>query len=664
MRSFRRHLASAVLVAFAAAQRVRAQEEGASEGVFGARAEAEAPVASTNPLDETAAGTVASARDRAAAGTPLHELLEEVPGTHVAQTGGQGAFAAVALRGAALAQTTYLLGDLPLSGPDTGALDLSLFPLGAFEGVEVYRGGAPAWLGAGAIGGVVRLLPRAARRSSLGLTLTGGSFGSWRMVADSAVSRGPLSLVGSVGLDGAENDYPYRFDNATLFDPSDDDERRRRNAQTLGAHGLVHLRAEVGEEGRLDAVVLGVSRRGGAPGPGASSALKASLSRARLLGNVGYVQRFARGRLQLAAGGGVERRRFLDRFGEIGLGFQDTDDRIGDVALRAAGELTVARWLDLTVVGVARWDSYRPENLLGREAGDSTRWTLSGTTELRAHGKLGRWRFALRPSVRVEHARTEALGLRHNIEQRYASELTRPTGRLGVLLAPHHAVSFVGSIASGSRFPSIWELFGDRAAIEPSPDLKPERGRSADVGVVARGAAGALSATLELRWFRLDMAHFIRPRPLSQETVKYENAEGAQVRGLEAGSQGRVGEYLRWVGTLTWIRSEHLGSELNWRPRLRAMGRVELRSGPLGPFRDLVAFTALVHRGRYYDDPANLVSVRGASWLSAGVRADLDWGLSMLFTARDLFDRRGQDYVGYPLPGRRYAFSIRWRMEL
>lgn len=654
-----RHLLVALALT-ASVVTARAQDEAA----FGARAEAEAPAASTNPLDATAAGTETSARDRAAAGTPLRELLEEVPGTHVAQTGGQGAFASVSLRGASLGQTTFLLGDLPLAGPDTGALDLSLFPLEAFEGIEVYRGGAPAWLGAGAIGGVVRLLPRAAGADALGLSLTAGSFGSWHLVADSAVRRGPLRVVGSVGVDGADNDYPYRFDNATVFDPTDDDERRRRNAQTLGAHGLVHLQRDVGEGGRLDAVVLGVSRTGGAPGPGASSALHASLSRVRLLGNVGYVQRFDRGRLQVAAGGGVERRRFLDRFGEIGLGLQDTDDRIGDVTLRIAGEVALARWLDLTAVGVGRWDTYRPENLLGREAGDSSRWTLAGTTELHAHGKLGAWRVGVRPSLRIEHARTEAMGLRHNLEQRYASTLTRPTGRIGALLAPHHAVSFVASVASGSRFPAVWELFGDRAAIEPSPDLRPERGRSVDAGLVVRGRRGPVAATLEARWFRLGMARFIRPRPLSQETVKYENAEGARAQGLELGGRGGLGAHLRWVGALTWTRTRHEGNELNWRPRLRAMARVEVRSGARGLLQDLVVFASVVHRGRYFDDPANLVAVPAANWLSAGARVDLGWGLSLLFTARDLLDRRGQDYVGYPLPGRRYAFSIRWRTEL
>ncbi len=658
MSALSHRLSFALVIALWAAT-VRAQEEVA----FGATAEVEASAASTNPLDETAAGTEASARGRAAAGTPLRELLDEVPGTHVAQTGGQGAFASVALRGASFGQTTYLLGDLPLSGPDTGALDLSLFPLEAFEGLEVYRGGAPAWLGAGAIGGVVRLVPRRAGADAMGLSLTAGSFGSWHLVADSAVRRGPLNVVGSVGLDGAANDYPYRFDNATVFDSSDDDERRRRNAETLGAHGLVHLRREVGQRGQLDAVVLGLSRTGGAPGPGASSALRASLSRVRLLGNVGYVQRFDHGRLQVTAGGGVERRRFLDRFGEIGLGFQDTDDRIGDVTLRVAGETELARWLDLTVVGVGRWDSYRPENLLGREAGDSTRWTISGTTELHAHGRLGGWRFGLRPSLRIEHARTEALGLRHNLEQRYASVLTRPTGRIGALVAPHRAVSFVGSLASGSRFPAVWELFGNRAAIEPSPGLRPERGRSVDVGVVLRGRRGLWRGRFEARWFRLDMMRFIRPRPLSQETVKYENAEGARAQGLELGSRGTVGEWFRWVGALTWTRTRHQGNDLNWRPRFRAMVRAEVHSGALGPVRDLVMFASVVHRGRYFDDPANLVSVPAATWLNAGARVDLGWGVSLLFTARDLFDRRGQDYVGYPLPGRRFAFSIRWRTE-
>ncbi|MEM9073512.1 MAG: TonB-dependent receptor [Myxococcota bacterium] len=630
-----------------------------AQAPFGAVAEVEAPLAATNPLDPTASGSEAERRDD----TSVADLLVEVPGTHVARTGGPGSFTSVALRGASLGHTTFLIGDLPLTGPDTGPLDLALWPAEAFAGLEVYRGGAPTWLGAGGIGGVVRLLPRADRTNSLGASLTTGSFGSWAASVNAAVGSDDVRLVSSVGADGSRGDYPFRFDNATLLDPSDDEDRRRRNADTQGAHGLVHLTADHGD-GTFNAVIAGVSRNGGMPGPGASGALDARLRRTRLLGTVGYVYRLPNARLQLAAGGGVERRNFLDRFGEIGLGFQSTDDWIENVMLRAAAEIDLAPWLQSTTVVVARWDGVQPNNTLGREAGDSSRWMTTAATELRLHGRLGDWRAELRPSFRVEHADTRAQGLRHNQPEQYNRTRTLPTGRVGAVLSPAAPIALVGSLATGARFPAVWELFGDRATVEANPDLRPERGRSADAGFVLRGRRGPLRAHLEARYFHLDLDQLIRPRRATQETVKFENANSATVQGLELGSGGTLGAHLRWGAALTWMKSRHRGGELNWRPRLRAQFRPEVHSGPVGAFRDLSLFASVVHRGAFFNDPANLVRVEGTTWVGAGIRADFPQGLSFQFQARDLFDQRGQDYVGFPLPGRRVSFLVRYRMEL
>ena len=644
-----------------------ATEGGAdAEPSFGATAQIEAPLAATNDLDATAAGTEVSARDRSAADGTVQELLFEIPGTHVVQTGAQGAFSSVALRGAELGQTTFLLGDLPLSGPDTGAVDLSLFPLAAFERVEVYRGGAPAWLHTSAIGGVVRLVPRQVTRPTLWATATGGSFGSWRADVGSALRAGCTRLVLGAGADGSRADYPFEYDNATRFDPSDDETRRRANADTLGAHALAHLETELAR-GRLSAVLLATSRRGGAPGAGASYALRARRNDVRLQGSLAYVHRFERARLQLAAGGGFQRHRFTDRYGEVGLGRQATDDRFGHGFARVASVIALHEVLDLTLVGSARWDGYRPENVLGFEESDSQRTSLAGGAELRLHGRLGGWRFELRPSARLVRSRTEThgyMGFRGE-EQRFEQGVTRPTFRVGAAMSPVPALTFTTSAASGVRLPSMLELFGNRGALLPAPDLDPETGRSLDAGAVLRGRAGPLRGAAELRVFHLALDDLIRYRQTSQYTAKAENVLEASVRGLEAGLRGRLGPHLGLHGALTWMDARAPGgATLNWRPRLQAQVQPEVRTGPLGPLRDLVFFASLIHRSAFFQDPANLVEVEARSWLGAGVRVDLACGVSAHFTARDLLDQRGQDYVGFPLPGRRFAFTIRYRMEL
>ena len=627
---------------------------------FGASAEVDAPPAALQEEDATAAGTTIEMRDRAA-GADLAEMLREAPGTRISLTGGAGQLASVGLRGADVGHTEFLLGELPLAGPDTGPLDLSLWPPELLQRVEVYRGGAPTWLGSGAIGGVVRLVPRDEPVDSLGAGLTLGSFRTWRVRAHAAAGD-DVRVVGVAGLDGSENDYPFASDAGTSLDPSDDHTARRRNADTLGGHALLHLRADVGQS-ELRAVVASLSRVGGVPGPANRTTRDASLRQQRLLGTVSLLRRYPNGRLQVSAGGGVHRRQLSDVRGEL-YAPQDSDDWIDDAQVRAAGSIRLARMLDWILVGGARREGYRPDNPMGRALSDSQRWRLYGASELRAHGRLGSTRFELRPSVRVEHVRTDAYGLRHNNEERHRRNQEQLTGRVGALVSPIPALSFTASYASGARFAATWQLFGDRVVIVGNPELRPERGQTLDGGVVLRGRRGIVRASLEARAFHQRLDDLIRPRRVSRDQIRFENAERARVLGGEVGTQGELGEHFAWSGSLTAMRTDIADAELTWRPRLQTWVQPEVRTGRIGAVTQLAIFAAVTHRGAYFNDPANLVRLPAQTWVALGARVELDGGLGLRITGRDLFDQRGSDYLGFPLPGRRVAVAIDYRTEL
>ncbi|MBX3250372.1 MAG: TonB-dependent receptor [Myxococcales bacterium] len=606
-----------------------------------------------------------STQGRSRADLTVQELLFEVPGAHVAQTGGPGAYAALALRGGELGQTTTVLGEMPISGPDTGPFDLAMLPLDAFERLEVYRGGAPAWLGAGAIGGVLRLVPREDTRDLLIASVTGGSFGSWRADATSVVRHGRFTVAANVGADGSRGDYPYLYDNATVFDPTDDEIRRRANADTLGAHGMVLARGLVGERGRLQLVLFGTSRQGGVPGLGASPAYQARRADVRLLGSVEYLHCFDRGRLQLVVGGGTHRQRFTDLLGEVGLGREATDDRFRNGFARVAGSAELSRAVELNLIGTTRFDHYAPENHVGRPESPSHRNTTALTAELRLHGELRGVGLELRPSARVEHSRTVAHADRHGQEQRLDADFLRPTFRVGATVQPLAWLALVGSVATGTRLPSILELFGDRGALVANPRLEPERGRSLDGGVLVRTSGRHARLAAEARYFHLAIDDLIRYRATSQYTAIAENVVSGTVHGVEAGWNLEAFGHVVLHGALTYLRARgpH-DTELNWRPRVESQIGAELRTGRVAFFRDLALVTTWTHRAPFFHDPANLVRMPGRHWLGLGARADLPRGFQLLFFARDLTDASGQDFLGQPLPGRRYALTLRYEKEL
>jgi hypothetical protein len=69
-----------------------------------------------------------------------------------------------------------------------------------------------------------------------------------------------------------------------------------------------------------------------------------------------------------------------------------------------------------------------------------------------------------------------------------------------------------------------------------------------------------------------------------------------------------------------------------------------------------MGFFRVLYIGKSYADPVNLVVLVARTELAAGVGADLFEGrLGMSFRVDDLADVRGQDLLGFPLPGRRYT---------
>ena len=614
---------------------------------FGVAAEVAAPAASTNPLDATASGTRLPIRS----GEEPQDVLVNAPGAQVVQTGGQGAFSSVALRGAELGHTTLYLGDLPLSGPDTGAVDLSLMPMNAFEALEVYRGGAPAWLNSGAMGGVVRLVPRRGGRR-VGLLARGGSFSSWRFQGYAAAASDTVSFVGAAGLDGSRGDFPYAFDNATVFESEDDRTARRQNADTLGGHAFAHLRWQPTGRDRLALVVLGTSRQGGAPGPGANVAHHARRNDARWYGSLSYNRQTDRADVQVLAGGGYQRHRFSDPRGEIGFDRQATDDRFMAAHLRVATRLRLAHFLELTGVGGARWDGYRPHDAVGTTGPPGSRATLSGTLEARLHGQIASMPVELRPSVRLEHTTTE-VGQRRS--------LWVPTFRVGAAWSVKPWATIAASVARGVRLPNMLELFGNRGALLPSHDLQPERGTAIDLGVVFRHR----HVVAEARIFHTALTDLIRYRPTSQYTAKAENVVSAQVFGVEAGGRLQIIRHLAIDAAGTWMhtRAPH-GVTLNWRPWLQTQLRPEVSTGPRGNIRNFAVFAAWNFRSSFFQDPANLIELPGRHWLALGARVELPSGFSLAVDARDLLDQRGQDFLGFPLPGRRFAATLRYEKDL
>ena len=127
----------------------------------------------------------------------LADALRQAPGLSVVSTGTYGVQTSVFSRGANSAHTLALFDGIRINDPTSpnGAYDFGQDTLGDLERVEVLRGPASSVYGADAIGGVVNLVPRrgADRPFAPYFDVSAGSFSTYRGVAGAAGTLGALT---------------------------------------------------------------------------------------------------------------------------------------------------------------------------------------------------------------------------------------------------------------------------------------------------------------------------------------------------------------------------------------------------------------------------------------------------------------------------------------
>ncbi len=645
--------------------RVRAQ--------FGTTATVDPEMAATNRVDPTASGTELTLDNRVRAFELLRGVLAEAPGARPVLFGAPGSFTGLSLRGTDFQHTTVLLGELPLSNTDTGLFDFSVTPTSDFDRIEVFRGGAPAWLSTGAIGGVVRLIPREDDQSNIGATFEAASFDTYLGQVEGSVVTPKVNAYNNVTFFSTQADFVYKDDNGTLFEPEDDFKRRVPNADRQDLRGFSHVRVDTGA-GELQTVFFGVLRDGGQPGPLSKPAFQTERRRSQVFGALSFVREGTLGphnrayRLQVMAGGGFVRDQFSDLDGEVGLGLpKDTDDRFGNLYGRIAAKIEHSPHVEWTFVGTAQQDWVNTENkAIDLKAPKSARTEAAFVLEPRIHSIRRDVRLELRPSLRFGFSHAKARERVEQLETSPERNYFLPTIRVAGAIGPRPWLTFAASVFTGTSLPTILQLFGDGALIIGNPTLMPERSVGGDISVVARGTVDWFSGSLETRFFRLSIDDLIRGERINQGQLRFGNEASADLLGLEVGARGDMTRYAVFTTALTYLQTRNgNGNALPLRSPFTALARLEGHTRELNDwFDDLVAYAEVRHTQSGYVDTANTNRFPTRTTLELGSQtAFLGRDLIITFTVRNVLDVRTFDVLGYALPGRSFAISIAYQKE-
>jgi iron complex outermembrane receptor protein len=247
---------------------------------------------------------------------------------------------------------------------------------------------------------------------------------------------------------------------------------------------------------------------------------------------------------------------------------------------------------------------------------------------------------------------------------------TLASPRLGVRAMVTGDVAIKGSAGWYVRLPTLIELFGNRGTIIGSPDLHPERGPSADLGVVwapAKELGDPVDYVVVDRILVQAALFATRPRDTialittAGYAARAENIGATQSYGAELVASARFAKTLSISAAYTRLVTEQHSIDPNLynkalprTPGHFLYARADVARSIGGVWLDVAA------QSRSFLDQGNRQPLSGRVLVGAGVRAEIAGGVAASVAGANLTNLRIDDMYGYPMPGRSLFLSLDW----
>ena len=145
------------------------------------------------------------------------DVLRQVPGVQVTQSGSPGSVTGVSIRGATSAQTLILVDGVEVNAGATGSFGIANLTTDNLDRVEILRGAGGSLYGSQAIGGVVNVLSQEGQGPpTASLTSAGGNRATSRQVATVSGADGNLGYSGALSYFSTEGFRPVNDNSDNL----------------------------------------------------------------------------------------------------------------------------------------------------------------------------------------------------------------------------------------------------------------------------------------------------------------------------------------------------------------------------------------------------------------------------------------------------------------
>lgn len=557
----------------------------------------------------------------------LPDVLADVPGLNVVQTGGPGGTTQVYMRGANPNEVKVLIDGIDVSDPSSpdGSFDFANVLTSDIARIEVLRGPQSGLYGANAIGGVINIITKTGSGPpKLTGSLEGGSFGTFNQTAGASGSTGrfnydfniahfhssdtPVTPVALVPTGRPVNTDAY--DNTTL-------------STRLGANltdnfdvGLVARYVDTSlhftEDDLLGPEALptqGTTEELFTRGTAHLSLFDGRFDQTLGLAYTGYRNRY-----------------FDPNTATILEGNDPSDFHGGRVKLDWQGNINVAPGQILTLGAEHQLDTIAASAPVSAQVTND-----AGYIQLQSSfgGRL-----------------FDTLSLRYDDNGQFGSKATYRFAP--AYLIPETGTKFKGTIGTGFNPPSLVQLYENFPAFDffANPNLKAETSTGYDAGF--EQAVLDRRAQFGATYFHNDIDNLIT---INDAGTSYENIGKATTYGVESfvAYQPRANLKFRADYTLTIADDDILHQELIRRPKNKASLNATWQPTPAWSLS-----ATLLYVGPWIDtnrDGESGIPADGYTLVNLAASYDLGHGVTAFARIDNLLDRHYQDPLGFQRPG-------------
>jgi vitamin B12 transporter len=565
----------------------------------------------------------------------LADVLRQVPGLSVTQTGGPGGTTEVSIRGAEAGHTLVLIDGVRVNDPASARnlFDFAVFSPTDIERVEILRGPQSALYGSDAMGGVINIITRKRTgKLSASVGVEGGSYGT---VAGNAVAGGSIGPVNlSVSGTAFSSDG---FSRVGDRDNGEADATRKYAGTARGSY-------DSGE------------------GQGFSFGVTAYRQQSEL----------DKGSKPTDDLPGYERDRdVITGFGRFD--FEAFDGRLNNQITLFGAETTSAHYEALPRTTNSRGTNYGVEYQSTLDMGDagSLIWgaraekeggrqsisVASGTTSSFDDERTLLAVFALQQFTLFDN-------LNISIGGRYDEDIDGEgflTGRTtAAYLMDQTGTKLRGSFGNAAKRPTMFQLFDAQFG---NPDLVDEESWGGDIGIDQELFDGrvTVSATGFYNKFT-NLIEFQSESPPDYPRSSYYNVKSAETSGLELSAEAELWpSVLKATGSYTYLRATNLDTELPLSRRPENSGSLTLTYTGIENFE--FGVTAIFVGERFNNDAktaAALVPLEGYTKIDLNASYRLNPQTTLYGRIENLTDVLYEDAFGYNNAGLSAYAGLRW----